>query len=664
MRATATTMSSARQTVYNPVKGAQAGTIQDPARSGTAVHAAPDPIAALRMPRKAAPVLPPLPIIGNSPSSVASAKVSSSAAAILPKNDEASAGKTGHAIARVELTAAPVLPAPIITATELGVAKGSPTAKGSHAPASGASPVVAGKKPGGATMNTADSASESEAEAPSTADKAHAIEKGLAHKSDSGNLEKAKPKSTSSPAATDFSFKRAPRKPVTNRGASAAVDKEATTLTKVYPQEESKPSIQLTSAAVSSNLQPSAAEDSAVAMADASPPSAQSPKCPEVNMKQNGHRAARELQQKPAQVPEFTAEPMQQSSDELASKPEQQVSARPLIEGIVNKTSDVILDSQDSRALPPLEDTARQTVSKRDAQDTIQPSDVVPHEPLDTARKSPPAVSAAPSLAESEIDVDTHSHPATEPAIGTATIQSLREPTAPAVPRYRNPTQRQSLPALSTSSGQAYGTSSDNQIDEEESEPASIHARINSMKRSSDPELPATSEAVRPGSFRWQVSTHTTMPNGSRGAGQVVEESCQPREQLRGFWEEQSPSSEKRSNGFIRHSSSTGNDGKKWSVKLSQPLANGKLIDLSYFKEKSVATLVLPPPTFDINIGDAYYSLTELQDMSGDDGIDPSQKEMYLNDDVFQEAFGFDKASFGSKPKWRQVILKKKVNLF
>jgi hypothetical protein len=48
-------------------------------------------------------------------------------------------------------------------------------------------------------------------------------------------------------------------------------------------------------------------------------------------------------------------------------------------------------------------------------------------------------------------------------------------------------------------------------------------------------------------------------------------------------------------------------------VKLSQPLANGKLIDLSYFKEKSVATLVLPPPTFDINIGDAYYSLTELQ---------------------------------------------------
>lgn len=50
--------------------------------------------------------------------------------------------------------------------------------------------------------------------------------------------------------------------------------------------------------------------------------------------------------------------------------------------------------------------------------------------------------------------------------------------------------------------------------------------------------------------------------------------------------------------------------------------------------------------------------------MSGADGIDPSQKELYLSDEDFEAAFASDKASYGAKPKWRQILLKKKVGLF
>lgn len=50
--------------------------------------------------------------------------------------------------------------------------------------------------------------------------------------------------------------------------------------------------------------------------------------------------------------------------------------------------------------------------------------------------------------------------------------------------------------------------------------------------------------------------------------------------------------------------------------------------------------------------------------MTGADGIDPSQKELYLNDEDFAVAFVSDKNSYGQKPKWRQILLKKKVGLF
>ena len=50
--------------------------------------------------------------------------------------------------------------------------------------------------------------------------------------------------------------------------------------------------------------------------------------------------------------------------------------------------------------------------------------------------------------------------------------------------------------------------------------------------------------------------------------------------------------------------------------------------------------------------------------MNGADGIDPSQKEMYLSDEDFSAAFASDKATYIQKPQWRRILLKKKVGLF
>lgn len=51
--------------------------------------------------------------------------------------------------------------------------------------------------------------------------------------------------------------------------------------------------------------------------------------------------------------------------------------------------------------------------------------------------------------------------------------------------------------------------------------------------------------------------------------------------------------------------------------------------------------------------------------MMGDDsGIDVANKELYLEDEHFQAAFGKNREEYSKLPKWRQVLLKKKVGLF
>ena len=64
--------------------------------------------------------------------------------------------------------------------------------------------------------------------------------------------------------------------------------------------------------------------------------------------------------------------------------------------------------------------------------------------------------------------------------------------------------------------------------------------------------------------------------------------------------------------------------------------------------------------------GEATYPLEELRSAKPDGGwdIDFSQKETYLTDADFQEAFGMDRERFNAMPSWRRKTLKQKVGLF
>lgn len=51
--------------------------------------------------------------------------------------------------------------------------------------------------------------------------------------------------------------------------------------------------------------------------------------------------------------------------------------------------------------------------------------------------------------------------------------------------------------------------------------------------------------------------------------------------------------------------------------------------------------------------------------MTGDNsGIDVANKELYLEDEHLQAAFATSREAYSKLPKWRQVLLKKKVGLF
>mmetsp|Transcript_6369 Transcript_6369/g.18315 ORF Transcript_6369/g.18315 Transcript_6369/m.18315 type:complete len:983 (+) Transcript_6369:148-3096(+) len=193
----------------------------------------------------------------------------------------------------------------------------------------------------------------------------------------------------------------------------------------------------------------------------------------------------------------------------------------------------------------------------------------------------------------------------------------------------------------------------------------SVKARAESLKRSSESLTPTSSVPTTP-KFKWQVASperSRSISDAPPAVGEVVAESFQPADKLKGFWEEKSPAAVTSVPFFQRAAPSPGNEGRKWAVKLNAPLANGKVSDLSYFKNKE-APPPPPPAVYEHKIGEVTFTLEKLQEMSGADGIDPSQKELYLSDEDFEAAFASDKASYGAKPKWRQILLKKKVGLF
>ena len=60
------------------------------------------------------------------------------------------------------------------------------------------------------------------------------------------------------------------------------------------------------------------------------------------------------------------------------------------------------------------------------------------------------------------------------------------------------------------------------------------------------------------------------------------------------------------------------------------------------------------------------FSLAELQVPAAElpAGVDPHERQNFLQDVEFAEVFGMDKAAFGGLPKWQQKRLKKPHKLF
>jgi Villin headpiece domain len=59
-----------------------------------------------------------------------------------------------------------------------------------------------------------------------------------------------------------------------------------------------------------------------------------------------------------------------------------------------------------------------------------------------------------------------------------------------------------------------------------------------------------------------------------------------------------------------------------------------------------------------------HIEIATLRQMKGSDGINPTQKEDYLSDEVFKEVFKMDREAFKSMPLWRRQTKKKEVDLF
>lgn len=651
-------MPSATQIERARPNGRRAGVGQE--SSGSAAVA--DPIAALRMPRNAAPEAPKLPrIVSNHPSVITAIVENSTSEAAADPGIAAALTVKADEVVPVDAASAPVQPnsLPLKGAAEVReAAPGEPesvlpavvSARASSAAESAPEPAP---EPAHVQHSNDDSGSQ-QVQAVEADQQSNSV-------SASGKGEEDKPNSSSvaSSSAAEFSFKRAPRKSTKASVATASNSVAPTTTAAPFPTDQNSSSA--TRAVVSESNNSSSLTANQAPLVEVLPPS-------QPHSETNGHEATEgESGEIDILLPEGTAEQEPKPSGPAAGTREQESSAP--MEGIVEQPRSPPAGSQEHQPSVSMEGIVEEA-STPSADGAVQPSDPLPLPVTNAAFTTPLDIPAKPAAAEYDCDLNTPSRPgAAAEARSGPTDSELHPQTPPSpAPEKRPSTGRNSLPDMSGfTNGEPAAMSIDSSIQEGNGEPPSVQARIQGVKRNSYPASFDTPQpAARRGSFRWQVSTTNTNPQGSRGVGQVVEESSQPRDKLKGFWEEQGPVPGQAANhNFTRYlSTSTGNEGKKWSVKLSQPLANGKLIDLSYFKDKSVAAIPAPPPTFDINIGDAFYSLTDLQGMSGNDGIDPSQKEMYLSDNVFQEAFGSDKASFGSKPKWRQVILKKKVGLF
>ena len=65
-----------------------------------------------------------------------------------------------------------------------------------------------------------------------------------------------------------------------------------------------------------------------------------------------------------------------------------------------------------------------------------------------------------------------------------------------------------------------------------------------------------------------------------------------------------------------------------------------------------------------IKPGEQTFPLDQLKGMQGADGIDPTNKEQYLEEEEFKKMFGIDLAAFLKLPVWKRQLEKKKHGLF
>lgn len=62
--------------------------------------------------------------------------------------------------------------------------------------------------------------------------------------------------------------------------------------------------------------------------------------------------------------------------------------------------------------------------------------------------------------------------------------------------------------------------------------------------------------------------------------------------------------------------------------------------------------------------GGPFFSYEELKQKFPPEGVDPSRKEEFLEDETFNQIFAMSKADFKAQPKWKRDQQKKRYNLF
>lgn len=248
------------------------------------------------------------------------------------------------------------------------------------------------------------------------------------------------------------------------------------------------------------------------------------------------------------------------------------------------------------------------------------------------------------------------------PAMGRLVMpKAVVEVTGPTTPQETSPTaaaapaEQPKTPFVTAESAPAAGTGQSSPP----VEPGSPDATATTRAASSPPrDVPAAEE------------------HASEEPQAAAESTAEPMCKLTSLWESRTGGEDPPWTKLARRPSppTAANDGcpapkHRWEVKLNKPMKSWMVSDLEFYKNKpdsSDAAAAAPTPLeFEHKPGEKFFSLEELKGMVGNEsGIDVANKELYLADADFQASFGMNQEEYSKLPKWRKVLLKKKVGLF